>query len=379
MKVRNGARRALYVAAALCLSVAGLVSEMGNHTSAAQVQTRSITMSNSNQGATTVSYNVKFNWATTGNVGGIVIDFCDNTPIIGDTSCTVPTGFTVSGSPTFTITSSSLGAGGTWTAASLNSGQVFELSNSTPQSMTSGNTADFVITSVTNPTTDNHSFYARIVTYATASAMTTGYTVSSTTRAANPGGVDNGGIALSTGKVINVTARVMETLAFCVYKTACGDDPSLTLGHGTNNILDSSVVDTGDANWSLSTNAQNGAIIRMKGDTLKAGANDIDAAGAAAVAFVAGTEKFGLRISTSGTNITAAVPYNGAANNYGLDTTTAIGSGGNVTTTYGDVIANLTAPTNGSISTITFGATASNTTAAGIYTAAEQLIVSGTF
>jgi hypothetical protein len=379
MKLRNGARRGLYVAAALCLAVAGLVSEMSNHTSAAQVQTRSITMSDSNQGTTGVSYNVKFNWATTGNVGGIVIDFCDNTPIIGDTTCSVPTGFTVSGSPTFTINSTSLGAGGTWTAASLNSGQVFELSNSTAQSMTAGNTADFVITSVTNPTTDNHSFYARIVTYATAAGMTSGYTVSGTTRAANPGGVDNGGIALSTGKVINVTARVMETLSFCVYKTACGDDPSLTLGHGTNNILDASVVDTGDANWSLSTNAQNGAIVRVKGDTLKAGANDINAAGASSVAFAAGTEMFGLRVSTSGTNITAAAPYNGAANNYGLDVTTALGSGGNVTTTYGDVLANLSGPVNGSISTITFGATAANTTAAGIYTAAEQLIVSGTF
>ena len=373
IKVNRG-RRALYVAAAVALVVVSMLSGFAGKAAAGQVQQRSITMSSSNAGASSTSYHVVFKIATAGNVGGIVVDFCDNTPLIGDTTCTVPTGFTVTATPTFTTTGT---MGGGWSATQLNTGQVFLLSNSTPVNFAVNDTVDFTITSATNPTTDNHSFYARIVTYATSAAMSSGYTVSGTTRAANPGGVDNGGIAMSTAKVINITARVMDTLSFCVYNTTCGDDPSITLGHGANNVLDTSAIDTNVVNFSLSTNAQNGGFVRLKGDTLKAGTNDIDPAGATPFTFTAGTEKFGVKVTTSGTNITAASPYNSAtADTYGFDVTTA---GDNVTTTYGDLLATLTAPANNSVSTITFAAAASNTTAAGIYTAAEQLIATGTF
>ena len=373
MKTTHRVRRGLYAVAAFVLVGASMLSGLNSRASAAQVQSRSITMSSSNSGATSTSYHVTFNVATSNNVGGIVVDFCDNTPLIGDTSCTVPTGFTVTGSPTFTTTGA-IGSG--WSASSLNSGQVFLLSNSTPVALTAGNTVDFTITSVTNPTTSNHSFYARLVTYATSAAMNSGYTVSGTTRAANPGGVDYGGIALSTAKVINITARVMETLSFCVYNATCGDDPSISLGHGANNVLDTSQIDTNVVNWSLSTNAQNGGFVRIKGDTLKAGTNDINAAGASPTLFTAGTEMFGVKVTTAGTNITASSPYNsGTADTYGFDTNSTDGT----TSTYGDLLATLSGPVNNSVSTITFAATASNTTAAGIYTASEQLIATGTF
>lgn len=377
MKIDNRVRRGLYAVAAFAFVVAGTFSWLPGKTSADQVAIRSITMSSSTAGAASQSYNVRFNWATSGNVGGIVVDFCDNTPLIGDTTCDVPTGFTVTGSPTFTINGGSLGAGGTWTASSLNSGQVFLLSNATPQSMTSGGTADFVITSVTNPTTANHSFYARIVTYATSAAMTSGYTVSGTTRAANPGGVDYGGVALSTATVINITARVMETLSFCVYNSSCGDDPSMTIGNGPpNNVLDASGIYTDTVNFSISTNAQNGGFVRLKGTTLISGANNIDAAGASPLLFVAGTESFGATLTTAGTNITATSPYNsGSADTYGFDDNGTTGT----TSTYGDQIASLSGPVNNSVSTVTYAAAASNTTAAGIYTSAHQLIMTGTF
>lgn len=178
----------------------------------------------------------------------------------------------------------------------------------------------------------------------------------------------------------------METLSFCVYNDmhlgvagtgTCGvDDPSFTIGHtvGSATIIDSSAVDTALTDFSISTNAQGGATIRLKGDTLKSGANQINPAGATAVAFVANTEDFGVRVSTSGTNITAQAPYNDAAN-YGFDVT----STPNVTTTYGDDLAVLSGPVNASISKLTWAAAASNTTKAGTYTAAEQLIATGTF
>src|SRR6266568_4709467 len=93
-------RRAVYGFAALVLAIVVTVPVLrpGN-AYAAQVQSRSIEMSSSAVGTTGTSYNVGFNVATTGTVAGIVIEFCDNTPIIGDTTCTLPTGFTLTASP----------------------------------------------------------------------------------------------------------------------------------------------------------------------------------------------------------------------------------------------------------------------------------------
>lgn len=360
-------RTILYPGLTLLLAVAAVLPSLGQKAFAAQLTSRSIKMSSSNAGATSTSYEIAFTTATAGVLKGVVIDFCDNTPIIGDSTCTAPTGFTV-GTPTVSGTS---GLPGSWTASSANSGRTLLLTNAANATSVGASTAiTITLTTATNPTTDNHSFYGRMLTYLNASGADSPATYTPGTEGAY---VDAGGVAMSTGKVINITARVMESLAFCVYDSSCGDDPSMTLGHGANVILDSTAVDTDTANFSLSTNAQSGATIRLKGDTLKSGSNDIDAAGASAVTISAGTEKFGVRISTAGTNITATAPYNGGSGSqYGFNTT-------NTTSTYGDNIATLSGPVNSSITTLTFAATAANTTAAGIYTAAQQLIATGQF
>jgi hypothetical protein len=373
-------RRPLYALTAYLMLVATLLMGLlPANASAAQITTRSIKMSSSNAGNANTSYNVVFNPGQSTTIGGIIVDFCANTPIIGDTSCTLPTSFTLGTTPAVTINSGLPAVGGSWTTAGIQGGaaasnfQVLKLTNGTPQSVATGTPVDFTITTVTNPNVDNTSFYARIVTFDTSANTTSQYTASGTTRAATFANmVDYGGIAMSTGKVINITAKVMENLALCVYKTTCTDDPSFTIGHGANNILDTSAVDTATVNFSISTNAQGTTTVRIKGDTLKAGSNDIDApGGASAITFSAGTEKFGLRISTAG-SFSPVAPYNGAAGDYGLNTT-------NSTSTYGESMGTFTGPVNNSVTTVTYGATAGATTAAGIYTAAHQYIATASF
>ena len=333
--------------------------------SAAQVTSRSIQMSSSTQGATNTTYKVQFTVATTGNIQGIVVDFCDDTPLIGEASCTLPTGFSVGGTPAIAnVTGLNPTTG--WTAAASNTNRTLTLTNAGGGSVTASTVVSFELTTATNPTTDNHTFYARILTYATSAAAS----------AYAPGSegayVDYGGIALSTGKVISITARVMESLAFCVYKTACGDAPDLTLGHGTTTkVLDTTAVDTDTANFSLSTNAQSGAIVRIKGNTLTSGSNTIAAVGATAGPINPGDGKFGLYLSSLG-SMSVASPYTTSASTYAYDSTSTSG-------TYGDDLATVSGPVNTSVTTLTFGATAANTTAAGIYTAPQQLIATGTF
>lgn len=366
MKIKlRSIKGALCGVAAVTVSVATLFPVLGGQAEAAQITSRSIQMSSSNQGATGTSYLVSFTTATTSTVQGIVVDFCDETPIIGDSTCTKPTGFSV-GTPTVVVNS---GLSGTWTAGQLNTNRTLTLTNASGGSVSASTAVSFTLSTATNPTTDNHSFYARILTYDTPGGATSYVAGTEGTY------IDYGGVALSTGKVINITARVMESLAFCVYNASCGDDPSMTLGHGANLVLDSTAVDTDTAAFSISTNAQTGADVRLKGGTLTSGSNNIDAVGATAATINAGTEAFGVRVSTAGTSITADAPYNGGAGSYGFDVT----STPNVTSLYGDEIADLSGPVNSSVTTLTFAATASNTTAAGIYTAAQQLIATGRF
>jgi len=366
-KHTNVLRRCLFGLTAILLTAAAVMPAINHKAMAAQLTSRSVQLSNSNNGATGVTYLISFTTATAAVLKSFVVDFCDNDPIIGDSTCTAPTGFSV-GTPTATQTGL---PAGTWTAASANSGRTLTMTNAANSTSTPASTAvTFTLTTATNPTTDNHSFYARILDYVNATGANSAATYA-------PGAegtyTDGGGVAMSTGKVINITARVMESLAFCVYGTTCGDDPSMTIGHGTNNILDATAVDTKTANFSISTNAQSGATIRMKGDTLKAGTNSIPAAGATAITFAAGTADFGMRISTTGTNITATAPYNGGSGSqYAYNTT-------NTLSTYGDNIATLSGPVNSSVTTMTFAATAANTTPAGIYTTTSQLIATGQF
>ncbi|HJP96440.1 MAG TPA: hypothetical protein VJ843_03635 [Candidatus Saccharimonadales bacterium] len=363
MKIKNRRlRRAVYSASALALAVATLIPSLSAKVSAAQVTSRSIQMSSSTAGNTGTSYDVKFTTATTGVIQGVVVDFCDETPLIGDATCTKPTGFSV-GTPTVTGVTGL--TAGTWTAGQLNTNRTLTLTNSSGASVNSGTAVEFTLTTATNPSTANHTFYARILTYATPGGAT-GYV------AGTEGSyIDYGGVALATGTPIVITARVMESIAFCVYKTSCGDDPSFTIGNA-NNVLDTSAVYTKTVNFSLATNAQSGADIFLKGGTLTSGSNTIAAKGATAGAITAGTAAFGLYLSTLGTNVTATSPYSSTASNYALDTP-------NTTSTYGQQIAGMSGPTNTSVTTLTYGATASNTSAAGIYTATHQLIATGRF
>ncbi|HVS58375.1 MAG TPA: LamG domain-containing protein [Candidatus Saccharimonadales bacterium] len=335
--------------------------------SASHSYSRSITMSDSTPSASNVTYSTTITADETYDIQTIVVDFCSDSPVVGET-CTAPAGFSL-GTPAV----SNFQIGGTpvtgWTASSPNS-TTLVYGGSSGTTVNSGGQITFDITGITNPSATG-SFYARILTYSFASPS---YTDTSPDNFK-----ESGGLALSTGQNgTNITFEVPESLTFCVYQATCGDDPSFTIGHtvGTTKVIDSTAVDTATVNFSLSTNAQTQVAIRMKGNTLTNTAGSIHPAGATAIPFAAGTEDFGLRVSTAGASLTASAPYNGAANNYAFDTTTG---GENVTTTYGDQLATVTGPVDTSVSTLTFAATTQATTPAGTYNAPIALVATATF
>ena len=307
---------------------------------ATQLANRSITLSDSGPSASTitgigsgtgVTYRVSIDLSN--NADSMVIDFCagTSTPLINDT-CAVPTGMHV------TAAALTNGVGGTttisaWTLTPTDNGTNQQLKIAKGSGATaSGNSTTpvrhtFSVTGITNPSTLG-TFYARIYTYTNG----TFGTYASPTSTGNY--VDYGGIALTTNNIISITARVQESLSFCVsgrnqvgagtgpqvgWTTTnnCSDPnasvaPALTLGHGTPTpILDSGNVDYGTVFSQISTNASNGAVIAMRnsnstctndgGATFPSGLSAdagatcaIPGSGSTAVSIVAGVAKFGM-------------------------------------------------------------------------------------
>jgi hypothetical protein len=422
-----------YAYAAVALGFAATIGSLavlaGSAAAANQVTSRSIGMSNAIPSATGVSYKVTYTAATTNTIGGIVVDICGDTPLIGSITCTYPAGFTWGSatptiSPAGTVTVNGSGTTG-WTAAGFQGGagggsyQTLELSNATPATVNSGNVVTFTITTATNPSTTNLSFYARIVTFDTAAHMTsastgylqTGDTTTTTRPATFTGEIDYGGVALSTATQVSITAYVMEQLGFCDSNatiSTCGTvgTPAITIGHGSPQILDGTVVDTNSVYTMTSTNAQHGAVVYMKDTSGVAsgcgglssnggtscgipsintvGTNNQTTSYVIAKGNTSGNPAFGMCVLPGSANTTAYSPYNGAncatswsgTEQYALVDGAATNS---VTGTYGSEIFSSTGALNAETDSLNFAATATNTTIAGIYTANYSLIATGTF
>ncbi len=405
-------RRVACLMLAALVAIAGMPMLGSQHASAQQLSSRSIQMSDASTSGNVnitsgvgsgvgVTYRVSFTSKVKAN--SIIIDFCKEDPIINDT-CTAPAGMSAASS-TFVGVTGKVKAANNWSLTPA-AGQL-KLNNTTSGSSTDSisqtgtalvpvNEAQvFDINGVTNPNltactvagVTNCTFYARIYTYAN---NTFGAYVSATNVGNNV--VDYGGIALSTSTVITITARVQESLTFCVTAAdpatwlAAGSGaandcsasevaaapPALTLGHGSpTKVLDNNQADTASIWSQLSTNATSGAVINLVNSNVTCGGLSADngatcaipavnggaatAAAANAIETNAGTAAFGMFASDSSPATGGGVgtiipngPYHTAGHAkqevpadpdtwYGMDTTTTQVNGNTPATTPGNV------------------------------------------
>lgn len=381
VNIRSFARYVCTVLATAILA-AGVLPAFIQSAAAAQVTVRSIQLSTATPSATGVSYQLTFTPVSTEQE--LIVDFCGDTPLIGATCA-----FAAGTVPDVTSVASSLG-----TASAIGTGTPKHTIKVTGLTMTAATPYTITFTNINNPTTAT-SFYARVLTFATGNA--TGYAPANTTGGTTTTGtyVDYGGIALSTASQITISASVMETLTFCVSGssiTTCGTTttPSLTVGHGSPPIIDSTAVDVASAFTQLSTNASSGVIVRMKasnscanGGLSSSGGSTcvIPGVGSSAATMAGGTAAFGLCIG-KGTNTTVASNYSDTVNSCPttFNATSLYGMNGtNLTSTYGDQIFSTAGPVSAENNRCTFAATAATTTQAGIYTGNESLIATGKF
>ncbi len=357
--------------------------------SAAQLQSSSrfVKMSSATPGATAVTYQVGFTLAQTQNLQGVVVEFCNESPIIGSTTCTKPgsgsTAFTV-GTPSATV-SANFTTAGTWTFGSLNTGRTFYANNTTTNSVASGTAGTITITTMTNDDTVG-TLYARIYTYGT-SGQAASYTL------ATPGAYnDYGGVAMSTTNAVNVSATVQEQLTFCVASVtitsgcanAAANPPNITLGSGSPLTL-STTLATASVYHQITSNAVNGVSVALKNTNASATCAGLSrnggttcgiaavGSGTSAAAINTGDGTFGVRVA-AGSGGTGAVAVQGIYNNvtYAMRNQT-------YNTVYGDPISASSGATADVVSQLTYGAAAATATPAGVYTITQSLVATGTY
>lgn len=361
------------------VTVAALVltAAMPGLASAALVTERSIALSSSSKAATGVSYTVNF--TAVAAAGAFVIDFCSNSPIVGQ-SCSAPGGFSVSSATTATAgyTRTVLGANTIMLASTIDADEDVSV----------------VIDGVANPSAAGV-LYARIVTYDTDT-----HAADYASTDLGTGNVDDGGVAISITDTVGVSGAVLESMTFCVAKAAItancanasANAPVIKIGEtiGSTVALDAGSISTGDIFTQISTNAANGAVMRLKSTTACGGLKRVEAATcdiapALISDIAAGQAKFGVKAATAadtGANpngtlqIAAGSGYSSGAYalNYAANNATGI------TSPFGDPLLDTNnAPANGKNMRLTFGASISNSTPAGLYSTDLSLIATGKF
>jgi hypothetical protein len=321
--------------------------------SAAQITTRSVTITSGVPSATNVTYTYGITLPTSGNVQSIQFQAC--TTAVG--SCTGPTGQNInlgteasrSGWSSATTFTKSAG-GGSCTAAN----NVLCISRSAAVAESGAKTLGW--NTQTNPSTANSSFFIRITTYSD-----TGWTTS----------VDTGTVASAVVQTLTVNAAVAEVLNFCVGSTTVNDATTsvgadcAALGGTSLNI---GTLDTGSTNVSpvntnggdnkngvamIRTNAASGAVVsydsiqqsgtnqlgtlRISGASCNASSailtdQCIRAIGTSQATLTAGTENFGMTIGAINCGSVSSYTCTFSAGTYNLVRDTAYD--GNGTNTY---------------------------------------------
>lgn len=247
------------------------------------ITNRTLTLSSSSPNASnaTTTYTFTFTVGNTSTaVQSVGIQICD----AADGTCNAPTGFT-NASATLASQPTGLGSGSGWTInGSPGTTHELDIANASNSTAPSGSQT-IVFGNVQNPTTANHSFYARITTYSDA------YTTA----------VDNGVVAGSTAQAIVLTGTMPESLTFCTGQSVSltagiPDCSTATAGNVTfNQLFSPSSSSYATSQMAASTNAASGYAITVSGSTLTSGSNTVPAMTSATTSAV-GTGQFGLNL-----------------------------------------------------------------------------------
>ncbi len=275
---RSLSGRVVTYVAVIGLFFAAILPALPAH--AAQITSRKVTLSSSAASATGVTYTFNFTVPTTGTpVKSLDILLCTT----ASGTCTGSSGTTTGGSLSSQPTGLGAASGWTGTFTTNNRLQIADSSNATNPS----GAVALVFGGITNPTTANTSFYARITTYSDASWTTT---------------IDAGTVAAATANQITVSATVPESLTFCtgtsgITSSSCAGATGTSVSLG---VLTTSSTGSGTSQIGVTTNAGSGYNVTVNGTTLTSGSNTI-AALSSPTGSTQGAAQFGVNLRSNST------------------------------------------------------------------------------
>lgn len=202
--------------------------------------------------------------------------------------------------------------------------------------------------------------------------------------AANSYSIDIAGTFGDTGSItvqilsddqVAVSATVTQSLTFSISDNTIGFG---TLSAAATRFATGDVAGSGTEasahNLVAGTNASSGYTVTVNGATLaNASADTITAIGASAVDVTTavtsvGTEQFGIRMTASGGSGAVTAPYNGASNNYALDTSA-----------FPDQVASAAGTTANTTYSVFYAANISSNTEAGSYTSTLTYVATANY
>lgn len=317
---------------------------------AQQLTTRKLTLGSSAI-STSTTHKFDFTTATTGNVGSIKFEYCTT----ASGACSVPSGLTTTGA---TLSAQS-GATGFSINATSNGAPYITRSAA---SIAASTPLSYTLSSVTNPSSVNTTFYVRISTYA--STDTTG------------SAVDSGAVASSTANQITVSASVDETLTFCtgtsgITSSSCAGATGTSVNLGS---ITPSATGSGTSQIGVSTNGSTGYALTVTGTTLTSGSNTI-AALASQTASTQGSNQFGLNLRDNATPNVGTDP----AGSGSAAPTANYNTADQFRFVTGDSVASAAASDAFRLFTVSYIANVAGNTPAGTYSTALTYVATATF
>lgn len=303
--------------AALLLAVRPL-----SHTGAfsSTLPNRYVKLSDSIAGHSGVRYEVGFDTISTTTMGSVEIEFCENDPFPG-TSCTVPDGLDVSAA---NLTSQS-GTNDFYIDVPMTNAHKIVLSR-VPSSV-NATSFSFELSGVSNPNNVS-SQYVRLQLFSGASA----------------GGslTDAAGIAYAITGDLTISTTVPPYIDLCVGTSITTNDCTAPTGSTVDfGALSTSTTRSGTSQFAAATNADNGYVISVLGNSLTSGNNVIPPMTTMGVV-LPGTNQFGMNLRNnvapdvgsepSGSGMAAAVGNYAIPDNYIFKS--------------GDVVASVNGPDN---------------------------------
>lgn len=269
----------------IALILTGVLYSIFGAASGAQLGHRSLTLSNNEAGGTT-SFRLGFTTVTSGNLGSIVVQFCSNDPFPSD-PCIAPNGFDVSQ----VTLSNQTGVSGFTIDTTATTANLLQLTRN--PAFLPPTPVSFDIDGAINPNTAG-SYYARILTYATANA--------------SGASSDYGGLAFAILDKLQVSAEVPPYLIFCsavvIGNFNCANSSGTAIDFGE---LSAKQANTGSSQLLAATNALNGYNITMGGITMTSGTNIIAPLASNDVSRP-GTAQFGINLVANSTPFVGSDP-----------------------------------------------------------------------